>query len=169
MKKLYLYLAVVAVVLSAGLWAAIAFPALGAPASNNFDARLDGFHEVPAVSTTGSGSFSAKTSVDDTEITFELSYSGLEGVAAAAHIHLGQPGVNGGIIVHLCGSGGKPACPASGTVTGTIVAADVVGPAAQGIAPGEFDELLRALREGATYTNVHTNLFPNGEIRGEIR
>ncbi|HLA80117.1 MAG TPA: CHRD domain-containing protein [Thermoleophilia bacterium] len=171
MKKLYLYLAVVGVVLFAGLWAAIALPVLGQSMSNNFDARLDGFQETPAVSTTGSGSFNAKTSVDDTEITYELTYSGLEGpTTTAAHIHLGRPGVAGGVIAFLCGGGGKPACPAtSGTVSGTIVAADVIGPVAQGISPGEFAELLRALREGATYANVHTNLFPGGEIRGEIR
>jgi hypothetical protein len=53
-------------------------------------------------------------------------------------------------------------------VSGTITSADVIGPAGQGIAPGEFDELVRALREGATYANVHTTLYPGGEIRGQI-
>ena len=53
-------------------------------------------------------------------------------------------------------------------MTGTIAAADVIGPAAQGIAPGEFRELVRAMRAGATYANVHSTTFPAGEIRGQI-
>ena len=87
---------------------------------------------------------------------------------AAAHIHFGQRGVNGGVSAFLCGGSGTP-CPASGTVEGTITAANVVGPAAQGIAPGEFAELLRAMGLGVTYVNVHTTpTYPGGEIRGQI-
>lgn len=133
-------------------------------------AELDGFQEVPANSTTGTGQFRARISEDDSMIEFELTYSGLEGTSVLfAHIHLGQPGVNGGVSVFLCGGGGRPACPLSGTVTGTATAADVIGPTPQGIAVGEFAELLRAIRERVTYANVHTDKHPGGEIRGQIR
>jgi hypothetical protein len=91
-------------------------------------------------------------------------------VTTASHIHLGQKDVNGGVSVFFCGGGGRPACtPTSGSFTGTITAADVIGPAGQGIAPGEFAELLAALRAGETYVNVHTNKHPGGEIRGQIK
>ena len=87
---------------------------------------------------------------------------------AAAHIHLGQKNVAGGVSVFLCG-GAKPACPGtSGTVTGTRTAADVVGPAGQGIAAGEFAELVAAMQAGFTYVNIHNAMFPSGEIRGQI-
>ncbi len=129
-------------------------------------AILTSYQEVPSLSTTGRGAFRAR--IGGGSITFRLAYARLEAPATAAHIHLGQPGVAGGIIAPLCG-GTKPACPAtSGTVNGTITAADVIGPAAQGIAPGEFGELVRAIRAGATYVNVHTTRFPGGEIRGHI-
>src|SRR5205814_921559 len=62
-----------------------------------------------------------------------------------------------------------PFCPAEGTVTGTIVAAQVLTVAGQGIDAGEFDELVAAIRAGVTYANVHSVLFPPGEIRGHIR
>lgn len=133
-------------------------------------ARLRGFEETPAVSTAASGRFRGEITGGGTVIEFELSYSGLEANALFAHIHFGQRGVAGGVSAFLCGGGGKPACPTlSGTVTGTIVAADVIGPAGQGIAAGELAELVRAIRAGVTYANVHSTKFPGGEIRGQIK
>ncbi|MSO23939.1 MAG: CHRD domain-containing protein [Acidobacteria bacterium] len=137
----------------------------------NIKARLSGFQEVPDISTTGEGEFEGKLNEDGNMLSYELSYSNLTGgAAAAAHIHLGPLGVNGGVMAFLCGGGSKPACPASGTViTGTIVAADIIGPAGQGIAAGEFAEVLSAIRSGNTYANVHNASYPNGEIREQIR
>ena len=91
-----------------------------------------------------------------------------------AHIHFGGPRQSGGISVFLCtnlgnGPAGTQACPPDGaTVTGTIRPADVIGPADQGIAAGEFGELLDAIRHGATYVNVHSTLYPGGEIRAQL-
>jgi hypothetical protein len=136
----------------------------------NANAGLDGYQETPSISTNARGSFSAD--VEDDEITFRLRYSGLEGgPASVAHLHLGQRHVAGAVSAFLCGGGGQPACPAgaSATITGTIVAANVVGPAAQGIAAGEFDELVAAIRAGAVYANVHNATYANGEIRGQLR
>jgi len=132
-------------------------------------ARLSGFQEVPAISTQGTGSLRLRVNEGGTAISFELSYANLEGGAVtAAHIHFAQPGVNGAPIAFLCG-GTKPACPvAPATISGTIVAADILDASAQGIAAGQLGEALRAMRAGVTYVNVHTGLFPNGEIRGLI-
>jgi hypothetical protein len=138
---------------------------------------LTGFSEVPAVSTEAEGEFHARISDDATQIDYELSYSDLEGSVIQAHIHLGQKDVNGGISVWLCGNpsptvtppAGTQACPPSpATITGTLTAANVVGPAGQGIAAGEFAELVSAIRAGKTYANVHSSKFPGGEIRSQI-
>ena len=140
----------------------------------DFRTDLNGFEEVPAVSTSAGGSMKAEVNRAGTEIRYELRYRNLEGDVTQAHIHLGQEGVAGGIAVWLCGNvpttpAGVQACPASpATVTGTIREADVVGPAGQGLAPGEFDELVRAMRAGVTYANVHSSLVPTGEIRGQF-
>jgi hypothetical protein len=102
--------------------------------------------------------------IDDKDMTieYELSYEDLEGGAAiAAHIHLGQRATSGGVSAFLCSGGDKPACPpAGGTVTVTIHPSDVVGPTAQGIAAGEFEELVRAIRSGFAYLNVHSTGRP---------
>jgi CHRD domain len=77
--------------------------------------------------------------------------------------------VSGRIAAFLCGGGDKPSCPTpGGTVTGVIDADDIIGPTGQGIEPGSFEEVVRAISAGATYANVHTNRWPGGEIRGQI-
>jgi len=139
-------------------------------------ADLHGFEEPPAVSSTGSGDFRARIDRDGTAFDYELNFQDLEGDVTQAHIHLAQRGVNGGISVWLCGTddapgpAGTPSCggPRSGSVSRTVSASDVIGPAGQGIAAGEFEELLTAMREGVTYVNVHSTRNPGGEIRGQI-
>jgi hypothetical protein len=156
------------IVAGAGLLLAIAAPLVAGNTSNEFRASLNGYLETPSISTTARGSFHA-TIHGSTSITYRLTFNDLTTPTLFSHIHFGRPDVAGGVAAFLCGGGSKPACPASGTVTGTIVPADIVGPAGQGIAPGEFAELIRAMRNGATYVNVHSTMFPTGEIRGNIR
>jgi hypothetical protein len=131
-------------------------------------AKLTGFEEVPSKLTTGTGTFQAAISADRTSIPYTLTFSNLSAAATASHIHFGQPGVAGGIFAFLCGGGGKPACPGTGgTVSGTIVAADILATSPdQGIRAGNMGDAIQALLSGNTYTNVHTPTFPSGEIRG---
>jgi hypothetical protein len=141
-----------------------------------FRATLSGYQEAPlTLSVPGTGTFRASLAEDGGSLSYRLTYADLTGPALFAHIHLGRPAIAGGVSAFLCDStpmapAGVPDCPGTGgTVTGTIEPADVVGPSDQGIAPGEFDELLAALRANATYANVHTELHQPGEIRGRIR
>lgn len=143
----------------------------GEQASRSFRAELKGFAEVPSVSSTGSGEFRARISRDEASIEFELTYQDLEGATTQqAHVHVGQKGVNGGVSFFLCGGGGRPACtPDSGTFTGTVMASDIIGPTGQGVAAGELPEVIRAMRAGVSYANVHTDKHPGGEIRGQLK
>ena len=156
-------------ILAAGLLVASLAGASGGKKNVKSD-DLTGYQENPDISSTGTGSFEATIDDDAMTITYELEYSGLEGGNALfAHIHFGKRAVNGGVSAFLCGGGDKPACPATaGTVTGVIDAADVVGPAGQGIEAGSFAELAAAIREGHTYVNIHTPRWPGGEIRAQI-
>jgi hypothetical protein len=135
-----------------------------------FRANLNTFEEVPAIVGDGVGHLRL-THHDDMTMDFELTFSGLTGAPVVAHIHIGQRGVAGGVTIFFCGGGGRPACPAdtSGTVTGTITAADVMALPAQGIAAGDLAAVLRAMRRGDTYANMHTAAHGGGEIRGQIR
>jgi hypothetical protein len=140
------------------------------PDSKHFKARLNGFQETPAVSSTGYGDFDAEL-VNDTTIHYVFRYAGLEGGNSLfAHVHFGERGVAGGVSYFLCGGSTKPtACPnVEGTVEGDITPADVIGPNGQGIEPGSFAEIVRAMQAGQSYANIHTTRWPGGEIRGQI-
>ena len=144
----------------------------GIATSTEFHATLNGYKEVPPVNTTGFAVLRKLTLNDAAQtIEFRLDYEQLSAPPAAAHIHFGQEHVNGGVMVFFCGGGGQPACPAatSGSVSGTITAANVVGPVAQGIAAGNMRAVFDAIRNDASYANMHTANFPAGEIRGQVK
>lgn len=177
-------------------------PALGDDDNHRVRANLSGFNEVlfsggggaalpvpgatlvGAVSTPARGTFRATIDQGGAVIHYKLSYQDLRAPVSQAHIHFGQRHTVGGIVVWLCQTTGTPApaavanltpfCPPSGTVEGTIVPAQVLALTAQGFAAGDFNELVRAIRAGATYANVHSSTpppqtgFPGGEIRGQI-
>ena len=158
---------------------------------DRFSARLSGYNEVHfiaaptpalrgAISTQASGTFRAVIDDRAETIHYELSFEGLESNVTQAHIHFGQRHTVGAIVVWLCQTAGTPApaavnaftpmCggPRTNTVTGTIVPAQVLTATSQGIDAGEFDEVVRAIRAGAAYANVHSTTFTPGEIRGHI-
>jgi hypothetical protein len=173
LRKLWLYLT------AAALLAALAGGSYAVAGGKDdekstFKTRLNGYNEVVgpgSISTVGHGRFQAKIDKAAQKITYRLTYV-LENPATQSHIHFAQRHVGGGVVAFLCGGGSKPACPdgvgAPATVTGTITPADVIGPAGQGIEPGSFGELVRAMKAGATYVNVHSSRWPAGEIRGQL-
>ena len=141
-------------------------------------AGLNSYREVPSVSSRAGGRFQADIDRKAGTITYELSFSGLQGDVQQAHIHVGQRSVNGAVSVFLCQTeaspdptGLAPRCPQSGKVTGILQAANMIeGPIVnQGIAPGQLNELIAAIRAGVAYVNVHSTKFPGGEVRGQLR
>jgi hypothetical protein len=163
--------------------AAVAVVGLGAVAladggRSNFREQLTGYDEVPALSTPGGGSFRAR--IRDDRVDYELTFSALESDVTQAHLHFENATNNGPIVVFLCTNlgNGLPTtqpCPAGGgTISGTITAEDVstsaasAGAVANGIAAGEFAELVNAIRSSAIYVNVHSMGRPGGEIRAQL-
>jgi CHRD domain-containing protein len=151
-----------------------AFSVVSAAETIRLKAILKPLEENPTNVTDGSGTFWAVIN-DNNTITFKLSYKNLSTPVTQAHVHIGATKINGAIAIFFCGPSGSPAhqtCPNdgsnSGSVTDTVSASDVVINA-QGISPGDFGKVLRAIVNHATYVNVHTTLLPGGEIRGQIR
>jgi len=175
---------------------AIAFATLSSVASadggrsSSVSTNLTGYQETPAtINSSGSGEFAAKISADGTQIQYVLRYRDLSTNVLQSHIHFGRPALTGGIVLFLCtnlnppaGVPTPPACPqapvggGTQTVAGTLTAANMLvpnlssTPASQGIDPGTagFAEVVKAIRNGAAYANVHTSKVPSGEIRGAL-
>ena len=137
-------------------------------------ADLSGDEEVPVVSTPGKGQLRLLVYPGGNTIGYELSYSGLQADVTQAHIHSASrrstaPSRCSCAPTFNNGPADTQTCPArTGTISGLIDTASVIGPDAQGIAPGQIDRLIDALRERLTYVNVHTTRSPGGEIRGQI-
>jgi hypothetical protein len=122
-----------------------------------FQAQLSGANEVPARTSSGSGA--AGFTLDGNTVHFSVEVEGL-GDIIACHIHVGAVGVSGPVRVPLC-KGPAPAGVVNGVlVQGSFTAADVV--------VISFDDLLNAMRSGNAYVNVHTKVYPAGEIRGQV-
>ena len=136
--------------------------------TERFSASLAGANEVPPINSAGTGAF--EMTIRDT-ITFSLTFSGLSSPLTVSHLHFAPSKVAGGVMIFLCGGGNQPACPAatSGTITGTITAANVTGPGGQGITVGDLTSALAAVRSESSYANMHTTMFPGGEIRGNVQ
>jgi hypothetical protein len=152
------------------------FPAV---ADENLKGNLSGYNETPlTLSSPATAQFRATISKDETSIMYELTYSGFPTDVLQSHIHLGRPAITGGIMVFLCTNlGNAPttvptpqACPTpAGTITGTLTAADVIGPTAQGVTPGNFAQVVDAIRNHAAYVNIHSKQFPSGEVRSPVQ
>ena len=129
--------------------------------------------------TPGRAWFRADISADEETIEWTLTYEQMQADVTQAHLHIGQPLANGGISVWMCANtppitppAGIPVpqtCPLrEGTISGTWTPVNIGGPAGQGVAAMEFAELVRAIRIGVVYANVHTTNSPGGEIRGQV-
>ncbi len=142
-------------------------------ATLSMHAKLSGFQEVTPKLSPSTGHFEA--TVTGLTLSYTLTYSKLSSPAVMAHIHFGQPAVNGNVFLWLCGPlgtapAGTPTCPANGgTVSRTITAADIQAIATQNLAAGDFAGALSIIAAGDAYVNVHTTNFMGGEIRGAVR
>lgn len=143
----------------------VAVASLGAYAAmhDSFKAKLTGKEDVPALKTPARGEAIFKLGKDGMEVGYEVDLKGIENVSAA-HIHYGKKGENGAPIANLF-TGPKKVGKFSGElVKGVITDKDLYG-VLQGKTIGD---LVKMIKEGELYVNVHTDKHPDGEIRGQI-
>lgn len=137
---------------------------------HNFVAPLSGGEEVPPADTKGRGLSKFQLNKEGNALSFKLIAANIEGVTQA-HIHCGAAGVNGPVVAFLYGFNADGISPNGVLSEGTITPADVILRPDSPQCPGgvaNFDEMLAKMASGDAYVNVHTLVYPGGEIRGQI-
>jgi hypothetical protein len=164
-----------AVLVAVALATALVTTASAWGGSSRFRTTLSGYNEDPlTINTPGSGTFSARINRAGDAIEYTETFGSLTSNVTQSHIHFGGPAQSGSVVVFLCsnlgnGPAGTQACPAAGgTISGTIVAANVLAAANQNIVAGDLAAVIAAIRANTAYVNVHTANFPGGEIRGPL-
>jgi len=141
------------------LLAGLALP--GFAAQTRFKADLNGNQEVPPVKTDAVGDF--KLTIYKRSLSFELNVSGLMN-PTGAHIHKGKRGENGPPVAGLFGGPAK-----EGAFSGILAEGSITEESLLGELQGKtVADLVRLLKSGNAYVNIHTGTFPEGEIRGQI-
>lgn len=128
-----------------------------------FEVALTTEDEVPACAGAGddaTGEATVTISEDSSQVSVELTWSGLSGAATAAHIHFGGDGIAGGVIFPF-------AMPPTSPISATFTASDYPAAPPEG-APADFAAFIIAMEAGTSYLNVHTDACMPGEIRGQI-
>lgn len=128
---------------------------------------LEGENEVPPVDSEGEGIAAFQASPDRTRLDYVLLAINANAPVTAAHIHLGQKGENGPVVVHLLGDqadADQSIVENNAGAVGTITDDDLVGP----LEGGSIEDLLDEIHAKNAYVNVHTTEFPSGELRDQI-
>ena len=112
--------------------------------------------------TNGFGSASLQLSADKTEAIVRFTYSNLTGTLAQKHVH---SGADGGLIMFDMDA--TPANP-DGSYTWKIVPVNGIADK-DGDGDSDADDIVKLIQDGSAYLNLHTALFPAGEIKGFFR
>jgi hypothetical protein len=147
------------------VFAIVLTASLGVAASHyGHKAVLTGAEVVPPVETKATGEAAFTLSKDGKKIDYTLKVKDIEN-ATAAHIHAGKKGENGGPLAGLFAGPKKEGSFSGELAKGTITDKELMGP----LAGKKVEDLVKIIKEGGAYVNVHTEKNPNGEIRGQIK
>jgi len=138
---------------------------------SHFVAPLKSGEEIqtPAVVSDAAGVSTLAVARDGDSLSYRLIVANIEDVLFS-HIHCGAAGVNGPVVAFLYP--GPTVSPNGVLATGVIREADVIDRPDSAACPGGVsgvDDLLEKVETGGAYVNVHTVVYPAGEIRGQIK
>ena len=135
---------------------------INAQQQNGYLTVLNGKNEVPShpdVTATGISGFIVNSG--NSKVWYQIEGEGLKGVTQA-HIHSGKASENGPVVATLF-KGSKD------TVNGALVQGSITADKLEGPLKGKsISDLVSLIDKSSAYVNVHTQSFPDGEIRGQI-
>lgn len=129
-----------------------------------YTATLSGSNEAPPVAATGAGGFATITiNMAAQTLDWVVDVYNLPSGVTAGHIHAGGAGVAGPVVVNFVVPTGASN---DFRLTGTARPADVVARQPQGV--NSWEDLLQAIATGNAYVNIHSQVNPGGEVRGQL-
>lgn len=116
--------------------------------------EMDGAQQVPMNASTAKGVAAINLSLDGKFLEVKSVTDGLSGAIMGAHLHRGEAGTNGGLLVDLSAMISTNGRGLFGVV--------------------EIDDSIKSVfqnyvKMGMVYLNIHTMANPNGEVRGQIK
>ena len=157
---------VLAIIATSATYSSISLTSLKAAfaqGEQKFTAKLTGKDEVPPKNTKATGTAEFNVTADGKTMTYKVNVMNMDKVTQA-HIHSGKQGVNGPPVVWLYNSS-KASGPMNGMLSqGNITSSDLVGP----LKSKQISDLVKLINDGQAYVNVHTEINPKGEIRGQV-
>jgi hypothetical protein len=109
-----------------------------------YNFAMDGLQETPPNASPAAGSATVTLDTATDLLSWNISFSGLLGTETASHFHNAPVGVPGPVVIPL--SLGSPIIGSTNVTA--VQATDIMN--------------------GLWYVNVHSTVFPGGEIRGQI-
>lgn len=149
---------------NAGLFVLLVSAAQAQAQTLTFTAALHGGGEVPAVLTGSAGTAVVTWNTTTKAGTYRVEVYNMPSGTTASHIHVGASNVAGPVIINFT-------VPVGGisndySLTGTFTCTDLVPRAPQGI--NSCQDFEQALLLNNTYVNVHSQVNPGGEVRGQL-
>lgn len=158
-------IAVLAAILSVStLSIALNLAKVQAQEGQTFSATLSGKDEVPPTESSANGTAKFVVNSDASEVSFWVNTAGLKKIIGA-HIHSGATGENGEVVVALAKEeSAEDQDNPEIQLTGNVTKGDLAGP----LEGKEISDLVSLMNNGSAYVNVHTEIYPDGAIRGQI-
>lgn len=140
------------------------------PMNYTFIANLSGSHEVPSpVKSNASGKAYFKVNSDSSEIFYTVHLANADSVIMA-HIHYATSSSNGPILVWLYPEGAHKPLLKAGPINGTLQKGVITSSSLNGPLKGKnILDLIHAMEHDSAYVQVHTKMYPSGEIRGQVQ
>ncbi|MDQ6862763.1 MAG: CHRD domain-containing protein [Thermoproteota archaeon] len=131
-----------------------------------FAAKLSGSNEVPAVTTSATGTAKFSVGSGGKSLNYVLNVTNMNGVTGA-HIHSGKQGENGPVVAGLFNSG--MVGPPTGKENGVLAKGNITSSDLQGTMPGkQISDLVNLMKSHGAYVSINTQQHQNGEIRGQV-
>lgn len=132
--------------------------------TREFTAHLSGGNEAPTVVSTGAyGVATVTLNMSTQEVTYRIQVFNMPSGTTQAHFHVGGPGAAGPIVVNI---------PVSPQVSNDFTLSSTAGPSLLQPRPDSgirsWEDFIQSLVGGQLYLNVHSNVNPGGEIRGQV-